>query len=71
MDNSAKVRNDIRRLRFENNEMTQQTLADLAGCTRQTINALEKGKYVPSLYLAHRIAKALGTTIEDLFSFDE
>lgn len=61
------VGNDIRRLRFERGEMTQQALADAAGVTRQTIIALEAGKYAPSLELAFRIAHALDVRIEDVF----
>ena len=59
----------VRRLRFEHDEMTQQELADLAGCTRQTIVALEQGKYVPSLSLAFRIARVFDSAIEDVFDF--
>lgn len=52
--------------------MTQQQLADLAGVTRQTINALENARYNPSLLLAYRITKILGKdAIEDIFIFDE
>ena len=58
------VGNDIRRLRFERGEMTQQALADACGVTRQTIIALEAGKYAPSLELAFRIAHALDVRIE-------
>ena len=54
----AEIHNRIRRLRFEHGEMTQLELADRARCTRQTIIALERGKYVPSLALAFRIARA-------------
>ena len=54
------VANDIRRLRFEHGEMTQQALADACGVTRQTIIALEAGRYAPSLELAFRIARAFG-----------
>lgn len=61
------VGNDIRRLRFERGEMTQQALADASGVTRQTIIALEAGKYAPSLELAFRIAHALDARIEDVF----
>jgi putative transcriptional regulator len=61
------VGNEIRRLRFERGEMTQQALADASGVTRQTIIALEAGKYAPSLELAFRIAHALGARIEDVF----
>ena len=65
------IRSHIRRLRFENGEMTQQDLADRAGCTRQTIVALEQGKYVPSLSLAFRIAKAFGAPLEEVFQYVE
>ena len=61
------VGNDIRRLRFERGEMTQQVLADACGVTRQTIIALEAGKYAPSLELAFRIAHALDVRVEDVF----
>ena len=63
----ANIENRIRRLRFDNNEMTQEELAQKAGCTRQTVIALEQGKYVPSLELAFRIAKAFGVPLEDVF----
>ncbi len=65
----AEIKNSVRRQRFEHGEMTQQELADLAGCTRQTILALEQGKYVPSLSLAFRIARVFESTIEDVFEF--
>ncbi len=64
------LRNRIRRLRFDHGEMTQQQLADKAGVTRQTILAIEAGKYAPSLPLAFRIARAFGTTVEDVFQYD-
>jgi len=67
----AEISNRIRKLRFENNEMTQQELADRAGCTRQTIVALEQGKYVPSLALAFRIAKVFRVQLEDVFEYEE
>jgi putative transcriptional regulator len=51
--------------------MTQQELADRAGVTRQTIVAIEKQSYSPSLELAFRIARAFGRTVENVFSFDE
>ena len=63
------IRSRIRRLRFENGEMTQQELADLSGCTRQTIIALEQGGYVPSLALAFRVARAFGMGVEDVFEY--
>jgi putative transcriptional regulator len=59
--------NCVRRLRFENGQMTQQDLADKVGVTRQTIIAIEQGKYSPSLPLAFRIAKTFGATIEQVF----
>ncbi len=64
------ITNNIRRLRFEHGEMSQQELADKAGVTRQTIIALESGKYTPSLILAFRIVRAFGlNTIEEVFQY--
>ena len=63
--------NNIRRLRFDHNEMTQQQLADKAGVTRQTIIAIEQGKYAPSLPLAFKIARAFGVGVEDVFEYNE
>ena len=65
------IKNRIRRLRFDNDEMTQQELANRVGCTRQTIIALEQGKYVPSITLAFQIARAFGVTVEDVFQYEE
>jgi putative transcriptional regulator len=65
------VINRIRRLRFDNNEMTQLELANRAGCTRQTIIAVEQGKYVPSLELAFKIAIALNARLEDVFQYGD
>jgi len=65
------IKNRIRRLRFDHDEMTQEELANRAGCTRQTIIALEQGKYVPSIALAFQIARAFGVTLEDVFQYDE
>ena len=67
----ANISNLIRRLRFEHSEMTQEELANRAGCTRQTIIALEQGKYVPSIELAFKIARAFGVTLEDVFQYDQ
>jgi putative transcriptional regulator len=67
----AEIRNRVRKFRFENNEMTQQELADRAGCTRQTIVALEQGKYVPSLALAFRISRIFGASLEEVFEYVE
>jgi len=64
-----RISNNIRKLRFNNDEMTQQQLADKAGVTRQTIVAVEKGKYSPSLELAFRIALVFGSPLEEVFSY--
>jgi putative transcriptional regulator len=69
--NNASISNNIRRLRFEKDEMTQQQLADLAGVTRQTIIAIEQGKYAPSLPLAFKIALAFGVPIESVFQYEQ
>lgn len=63
------IQNQIRRLRFDHGEMTQQQLADKAGVTRQTIIAIEAGKYAPSLPLAFRIAAAFSVPLEDVFQY--
>jgi len=65
------LENRIRRLRFDHGEMTQQQLAERVGVTRQTIIALEAGKYTPSLLLAFRIARAFGVGVEDVFQYDD
>ena len=67
----ALISNRIRRLRFDRDEMTQQELADHVGCTRQTIIAIEAGKYVPSLALAFQIARVFGATVEEVFHYGE
>ncbi len=64
------LKNQIRRLRFEHGEMTQQELADRAGVTRQTIIALEAGKYTPSLLLAFRLARVFSVDVEGVFQYD-
>ncbi len=61
--------NNIRKLRFNQNEMTQQELADLVGVTRQTINAIEAAKYSPSLELAFKIANAFKKPIAEVFKY--
>ena len=66
----AEIRNEVRRLRFEHGQMTQQQLAERIGCTRQTVIMLEQGRYVPSLALALRIAHAFGTTVEAVFTLE-
>jgi putative transcriptional regulator len=68
---STRINNQIRRLRFDHGEMTQEELAQRAGCTRQTIIALEQSKYVPSIELAFKIAKAFGVALEEVFQYEE
>lgn len=65
----AVIKNEIRRLRFDHNEMTQQELAERVGVTRQTIIAIEQGKYSPSLEVAFRIAAAFRKPLEEVFQF--
>lgn len=65
------IRNEIRRLRFENGEMTQQQLAEKINVTRQTVNAIELGKYFPSLEAAFRIAAVFGKPLESVFHYSE
>jgi len=64
------VRNNIRKLRFAQDEMTQQQLAELVGVTRQTIVAIEKEKYSPSLEAAFKIALALQKPLDEVFYYD-
>ena len=64
------VRNNIRKLRFLNGEMTQEHLAEKAGVTRQTIIAVEGGKYAPSLELAFKLALAFDLPIGEVFSYE-
>ena len=65
-----RIKNNIRTLRFFNDEMTQQQLAEKVGVTRQTIIAVEKGRYSPSLELAFRIALVFDVPLEEVFSYD-
>ena len=65
----VELKNTIRRQRFEHGEMTQADLADRVGVTRQTIIALEAGKYAPSLTLAFKLARVFGVTVEEVFQF--
>jgi len=67
----GRIKNRIRRLRFDHNEMTQEELANKAGCTRQTIIALEQNKYVPSIELAFRVARAFGVPLEEVFQDED
>jgi len=64
------INNNLRTLRFFQDEMTQKQLAERAGVTRQTIIAIEKGKYSPSLELAFRIALVFDKPLEKVFSYD-
>jgi putative transcriptional regulator len=66
----SRIHNDIRKLRFFHDEMTQQQLAEKVGVTRQTIIAMEQEKYSPSLELAFRIALVFGVALEEVFSYD-
>jgi putative transcriptional regulator len=63
------IANQIRRLRFEHGEMTQSELAEKINMTRQTIAAIEAGKYSPSLEAAFRIAHVFGVTLDDVFQW--
>ncbi len=63
------IRNTIRRLRFDHGEMTQQELADKIGVTRQTVNAIELGKYSPSLEVAFRIAAVFLVPLDQVFQY--
>lgn len=68
---SCAIRNRIRELRAAAGDMTQQALATEIGVTRQTVNAIELGKYSPSLEVAFRIARVFGVGLDDVFTFDE
>ena len=65
------LRTEVRRLRFQNGEMTQEELASKVGVSRQTIIAIERGKYNPSVGLALRIARAFGVRVEDVFALSD
>ena len=67
----SQIENNIPTLRFHRDEMTQQQLAEKVGVTRQTIVAIEKGKYSPTLELAFRIALVFETPLEEIFSYKE
>jgi len=69
MGKKFEITNEIRKLRFFADEMTQQQLAEKAGVSRQTIVAVEGGKYNPSLELAFRIAQAFNVPIEEVFQY--
>jgi len=67
----TRVTNEIRALRFSAGEMTQAELADRVGLTRQTIIAIEQGRYSPSLEVAFRIARVFGVPLERVFGYPE
>ncbi len=69
MEKKIEISNNLRKLRFFANEMTQQELAVRAGVSRQTIISIEAGKYTPSLELAFRLAEAFGVKLEDVFTY--
>jgi putative transcriptional regulator len=71
MGKPTRVTNDIRRLRFAHDEMTQADLAGLIGLTRQTVIAIEQGKYSPTLEMAFRIARVFGVPLEEVFQYSE
>ncbi|MGA9116317.1 MAG: helix-turn-helix transcriptional regulator [Bacteroidota bacterium] len=65
------MRTTLRRFRFERGELSQQQVAEMAGVSRQTIVAIERGDYAPSVRLALVLARKLGTTVEELFILEE
>jgi putative transcriptional regulator len=67
----TQVRNNIRTLRFHHREMTQEELGDRVGLTRQTIIAIEQGRYSPSLEAAFKIARVFGVPLEDVFQYED
>jgi len=67
----TRVTNDIRRLRFAHEEMTQAELAERVGVTRQTIIAIEQGRYSPSLEMAFQIARVFGVPLDDVFQYPD
>ncbi|TWG14453.1 Xre family transcriptional regulator [Actinoplanes teichomyceticus] len=67
----TRVTNRIRALRFTHDEMTQADLAERIGVTRQTLNAIEQGKYSPSLEVAFRVARVFGVPLDDVFQYPE
>ena len=71
MGKPTKVTNSIRSLRFAHGEMTQAELANQVGVTRQTIIAIEQGRYSPSLEMAFQIARAFGIPLEEVFQYSE
>ena len=71
MVTQTKITNAIRSLRFAHGEMTQAELADRVGVTRQTIIAIEQGRYSPSLEMAFQIARVFGVPLDDVFEYPD
>ena len=71
MGKPTKVTNSIRQLRFAKDEMTQADLAARVGVTRQTVIAIEQGRYSPSLEMAFQIAQAFGVPLDDVFQYPQ
>ena len=71
MGGGCAIRNSIRELRFNQGEMTQQDLADRIGVTRQTVNAIELGKYSPSLEVAFQIAAVFKVPLDQVFQYEK
>ena len=71
MGRPTRVTNEIRRLRFDHGEMTQAELADRIGVTRQTIIAVEQGRYSPSLEMAFKVARAFNVPLDEVFQYPE
>lgn len=67
----TRITNKVRALRFASDEMTQAQLADRIGVTRQTIIAIEQGRYSPSLAMAFQIARVFGVPLDEVFQFEE
>lgn len=71
MGKSTKVTNSVRALRADHGDMTQAELAERIGVTRQTVIAIEQGRYSPSLEMAFQIARAFGVPLDDVFQYPE
>jgi putative transcriptional regulator len=71
MGKPTRISNQVRRFRFERGEMTQAELAQLIGVTRQTIIAIEQGRYSPSLEMAFQIARVFGVPLDDVFQYPD
>lgn len=71
MEKRQKLKNNLRRCRFNHDEISQQELANAVGVTRLTIHSIETGKFNPSVSLALKIARFFGKTVEEIFYFEE